>query len=52
MNKELLELLINHSRMLDSLREYLKELGVPEQKQLLYFDVYLQEAIKILEDLC
>ena len=38
--------------MLDSLREYLKDLGVPEQKHLLDFDKHLLEAIKILEDIC
>ena len=52
MNKQVLDLLKKHSHMLDSLREYLKDLGVPEQKQLLNFDKYLLEAIKILEDIC
>jgi hypothetical protein len=52
MNKKLLLLLKKHSHMLDSLREYLKDLGVPEQKHLLDFDKYLLQAIKILEDIC
>lgn len=52
MNKKLLTLLKKHSHMLDSLREYLKDLGVPEQKHLLDFDKHLLEAIKILEDIC
>ena len=52
MNKKLLTLLKEHSRMLESLRIYLRDLDVPEQKQLLNFDKYLLEAIKILEDIC
>ena len=47
--KELLDLLVQHSYMLDSLREYLEDLGVPEQKHLLDFDKYLVKAIRILQ---
>lgn len=52
MNKQILDLLKEHSRMLESLRIYLRDLGVPEQKHLLDFDKHLLEAIKILEDIC
>jgi hypothetical protein len=52
MNKKLLRLLKKHSHMLESLREYLRDLDVPERKELLKFDEYLLQAIKILEDIC
>jgi hypothetical protein len=52
MNKEIKDLLKKHSHMLESLREYLRDLDVPERKELLNFDKYLLQAIKILEDIC